>query len=193
MKRVIHIVLIILIIVISYAVYYSISKKIEFHKEVVKRTKVVQKRLTKIKDAQVLYKHAHQEFCKPMSKLINFIKYDSIPIIKSYGTRPDSVLTDAEAVKMGIIERDTLMIAVKDTLNWKMPIDSLAYIPFSKGKKFDLDAGIISRGRVKVSVFMAFASYKDILNGLDLTYSSIKPEEGLQIGSMKDPILTGNW
>lgn len=193
MRKVIHIVLVVVILGLTYAVYASIEKKIAFKKEVARRSDIVKDKLTKIKDAELVYKDAHQKYCKTFNELINFIKNDSLPVIKSEGTRPDSIATDAEAVKLGIIKRDTLMIAVKDTLRNLAPFDSLAYIPFSGGQKFDLDAGQIERGKVNVPVFKVFAAYKYILNGMDLTYSEIKPEEGLQIGSMKEPSTSGNW
>ena len=76
------------------------------------------------------------------------IKNDSMPVIKAIGFVPDT-LTEAKAVELGIVTRDTLLISVRDTLFPKnYSVDSLRYVPTSDGKEFDMNAGEIEKNQL---------------------------------------------
>jgi len=65
--------------------------------------------------------------------LINFIKYDSLPIVKIKGERPDT-LSYEQALELKFMYYDTSYIAVSDTLFIKgFNPDSLKFYPNSKG------------------------------------------------------------
>ena len=60
-------------------------------------------------------------------------------------------------------------------------IDSLAYVPFGNGVKFELSAGTINKSKITVPVFEA----KDP--------KPYDPNDPLVIGSMFEAHLNGNW
>jgi hypothetical protein len=82
---------------------------------------------------------------------------------------------------------DTVYIPAIETLELKhTTIDSLKYIPFSDGKTFEMESGIleIGLGRVKVAVFEVTAYNRDILKGLDERF--YRKDEGLILGSLTE-------
>lgn len=197
MKLGISIALSLAVLVLGYLVYDSINSRIVFEKETTKRSKIVQERLIDIRAAQLAYKSIKGEYTNSFDSLLNFVKYGKMPIIKQIGDAEDSI-----AVAQGLVIRDTTYVNVIDTLFSKssmknrirkFEIDSMPYIPFSGGEKFALDAGEIEKNKVKVKVFEAFASYKQILKGLDTKKHNIKLQDGLRVGSMKEPSTSGNW
>jgi hypothetical protein len=117
------------------------------------------------------------------------------------GSVPDT-LSEEEAVKMGLVTRDTIYLNVKDSIyspNYlkgrksAFYIDSLPYIPFGQGVIFDFDAGEVEKGKVKVKVFEVFASFELIYLGLNTENESIDLGDGLRVGSMFEPSTSGNW
>ena len=178
---------------LAWLVYDTIDSKIEFQKITEKRKSVVVERLKDIRSAQQAYKSVKGRYAKDFETLLNFVKTDSLPVVKAIGTVPDT-LTEQEAIQMGLVIRDTALVAVRDTLFApQYPIDSLPYVPFSNNEKFEMDAGAIEKNKLMVQVFEAFASYNKIYYGLDLSNENIKPNEGLRVGSMTEATTTGNW
>lgn len=197
MKLAIQIGLAIAIIVLAYLVYNSIDSRIEFEKISEKRRGVVIERLKDIRAAQIAYKTTKGEYAKDFDRLLNFIKNEKMPIIRQIGD-----IEDSAQVAQGLVTRDTILINVRDTVfspsylqNRVTPlnIDSLPYVPFSGGEKFFMDAGEITKNNVKVPVFEAFASNKQIYKGLDAQNYDIKMNDGLRVGSMTEPSTSGNW
>jgi len=177
----------------TYLNYDSIQNKLEFIAEQNRRKAKVVKRLIDIRSVQISYKKLYGEYAGNFDNLIGHVKNDSMPVIKADGFVPDS-LTEAEAVEMGIVTRDTFLLSVRDTL---FPsdyfVDSLRYVPFSDGEEFTLQAGEIEKNKLKVKVFEAFASYEKILHGMDFTEEYIDLSNGIRVGSMTDPHTRGNW
>ena len=73
------------------------------------------------------------------------------------------------------------------------PVDSLRIIPFSDGNEFKMKAGVIEKNKVNVNVFEASAKFEDVYNGLDTKNENIDLKDVLKVGSMTEPITTGNW
>ena len=201
MKAGVKIGLWLVIVVLSYLVYNSITGKIAFEDETKRRRDIVIERLEDIRIAQLAYKSANEKYAKNFDQLLDFVKQDSFLVIKALGTVPDT-LTDSAAVEMGIVTRDTVFLSVKDSIFSKsylkdhkstFYIDSIPYIPFGAGTLFDIDAGQVEKGKVKVQVFEIFARYKHIYLGLDTENESIDLEDGLKVGSMDEPSTSGNW
>jgi len=173
-------------------------KPIRFNKERNKREAVIIDKLKNIRTAQVSFKAVYGEYAGSFDTLIDFLKNGKFPIVKKIGDIPDSLyekgMTEEEAIKEGIIIRDSTFVDVSDSLfkdKGNFYIDSIAYIPFSGGVKFHLEAGEKKQGGVKVRVFYVFAANKYLLKGLD--EKKFKPEEGLSVGSMEEPSIDGNW
>lgn len=180
-------------LVFAWLDYDSVQNKLKFIENQKKREAKVVKRLMDIRSAEVSYKKLYGEYASNFDALINHVKNDSMPVVKAIGTVPDT-LTEAKAVEMGIVTRDTLMISVRDTLFPKgFAIDSLRYVPNSGGQEFELKAGQVEKNKLQVKVFEAFATNEKILFGLDLSEDYIDLTEGLRVGSMTEPHTRGNW
>lgn len=184
---------------LSYLDYKSIKDPIDFGKEKERRYALVVQRLKDIRAAQLAHKSVKGKYAPDFDALLNFVKNDSLPVIKAIGTVPDT-LTEEQALKMGLVQRDTSLVSARDSifspfyLNERagsFQIDSLPYIPFGSGAKFKMQAGQIERNRVNVQVFEVIADKKDALNGLDPVL--VRSEVDLKVGSMTDPNTSGNW
>ena len=96
-------------------------------------------------------------------------------------------------------------LAVKDTLfasREGFVIDSITYIPFSGGKRVEMDAIVKMVSGVQVPLFEARMPYDDLLKGLNRQLIvNLKADrenqnkyEGLQVGSVSAPNNNaGNW
>ncbi len=155
--------------VLGYFIVAGIKKPIDFEAEKDKRFEKTIARLKDIRTAQVAYKEWYGTYTPSFDTLINFIKHGNIKVIFSVGNVPDS-LTESEALKKGIITRDTILVPVLDSLfkNIKYNIDSLPYIPCGNRAKFGMDtASVLTGSGVEVKVFEARVSYWNILDGLN--------------------------
>ena len=148
MKRVIQIVLLIAIIVLSYLLWESIQKPIRFNKEKARRENATVQRLKDIRSAQVAFKSEYDRYTGDFDTLVNFVKDGTFSVVKAIGSIPDSLIeagmSETEAVKQGLISRDTVRIRVLDSLFYKgYPIDSMMYVPYTQEMRFELGAGEI--------------------------------------------------
>ena len=194
-KLVLPVVAVVVLGAISFAWmdYDSVQDKLDFMAAQRSREVKVVEKLKDIRTAQISYKGVYGKYASNFAALSEHFYNDSMTVIKADGFVPDS-LTEAKAVELGIVIRDTLKISIRDTLfTPNYPIDSLQYIPFSNGQVFKLEAGIVEKNKMKVQVFEAFAGNGKILTGLDLGEQYIDETEGLSVGSMTDPHTRGNW
>ncbi|WP_282037438.1 hypothetical protein [Saccharicrinis aurantiacus] len=208
MKTVIQIILFLVIAGLAYAVVESVQKPIRFQKSHEMRSTEVIERLKDIRTAQVAYKTRYDKYTGSFDTLINFVKTDSLQLVKKEGSLSDSLVeagwTEEKALKVGLISRDTIAVGVADSLFAdSYPIDSLRYIPFTDGEQFELGAGIVLTGSgVKVQVFEAKVENNVYLNGLEeqevinLNDKARKLERyaGLKVGSLEETNNNaGNW
>ncbi len=194
MKTAIQIVLAIVIVVLVYFVYDSIMEPVRFRQEVQVRESEIIQRLKDIREVQRSHRSRYQSFTADLDTLVYFFKIDSLPLVRAIGHVPDT-LTEAEAVRMGIVERDTLWIAAKDSLlrNARYPIEELPYVPFGQGKRFEMQSGFIERGLVRLPVFEASVGPVVYMDDLDRWRVYYTRDEGLRVGSMNEAVLDGNW
>lgn len=201
-KRIIQVLLFLLAIVLAYFLVESIMTPIRFKKEQTKRYDVVIQKLKDIRKAQNAYKEVYGKYTGSFDTLINFVKTDSLPLLFKKGEIPEEMLgkiTEREAIRKGLIVRDTIYVGVKDSIfGKKYIVDSLKIIPFSGGKQFSLAAGeVITGSKLKVKVFEAKAPSKYILKDLDLqeviNLNDGLPYKGLKVGSLIEPNTAGNW
>lgn len=181
-KKVISIILLVVIVVLAYFAYESIMGPIRWRSEKEKRHTRIIERLKDCRKAQLAYYEKYTKYAGNWDSLITFIKTDSMPMVKAVGSVPDT-LTEADALKMGLIVRDTFFVAVLDTIFGKnYPVDSLKHIPFTKDGIFAIAAGEITTGSgLKVKVF----EIRDT--------QPFDPSDVLQVGSMKEATTSGNW
>jgi hypothetical protein len=169
----INIALTVIIIVLSYLIFRSINKPIQFNKEKEYRYSQVIQRLKDIRTAQLAYKSVNGAYTGNFDSLIAFVKSGQFPLIKQIGNVEDST---------AVIVRDTILVSVRDSIfPPNFPIDSLPFVPFGEGAKFKMQAGEIEKGKVKVKVFEAEDT------------APFDKTEVLKVGSMTEPSNAGNW
>ncbi len=208
MKLVIKIVLLIAIFVLSYFIWQSINEPIQFDRHKNRRYKATIQRLKDIRKAEVAFIAVNGHYTGDFDSLVDFVKNASIPVVKAIGSVPDD-MTEKEALKKGIIRRDTSYVNTLDSLfGAKYPIDSLPYVPYSDGAKFTLGAKVLEIGSkvnetvLKVPVFEAKVLNRVLLKGLNrqlrinLDDEAFKMDKypGLKVGSLETNVNNaGNW
>lgn len=194
MKTAIQIGLLIVILVLVYLIYESIMEPVRFNQEVARREAQIIQRLRDIRSVQVAHRSRYQRFTPDLDSLIYFVKNDSLPIIMAVGSVPDS-LTETEAVRLGIVQRDTMWLPARDSLLRRAayPIDSLPFVPKSGGKRFSIDAGLIERGLVTLPVFEASTIPEHYLADIENWRVYYTRMAGLRVGSMFEASIDGNW
>lgn len=203
MKKLLHVALAVLIVVLGYLLVRSIMDPIEFKKEQKYRYDIVVQNLKDIRTAQNAFKDVHGKFTGDLDSLTNFVKYDSLPLVFKKGEIPEELLgqiSEREAIAKGMIIRDTSYVAVLDSLFGKdYAIDSLRYIPFGGNEQFRMAQGeVITGSKLKVKVFEAKAPSKYILSGLDeqaiINFNDGWDYQGLKVGSLEEANNSaGNW
>jgi hypothetical protein len=194
---VIKVVLAIIIVVLSYLIYESIMRPVRFNAATAAREEVVIGRLMDLRTSQLFYKREHSKFTGSFDTLISFLNQGQIPVVKMIPDPKDTTFTKTISDTLGYVK-------VADSLFSKRPnftIDSLRYIPYSNGALFEIAAGEIDRGGIKVSVYEIKAPYSTYMKGLDrqLVINLTKSKEdidrypGLKVGSMEEPSTDGNW
>lgn len=206
MKKVIEIVLLAVIVCLGYFIYNSINEPIEYEKQYNKRTTAVVNRLKLIRDAQVAYKTIHNKYTGSFDTLIDFVKNGQLKMLRMEGSLNDSLLaagmTEREAIKQGIIKRDTVYIAVKDSICKNINPDSLRYVPYADAQ-FEMGATILTtNSNLQIPVFEAKVANKVYLKGLDEQERINKDNlakkldryPGLKVGSLEEANNNaGNW
>lgn len=176
----------------GYLSYRSIQNSIEFAQEKKLRHGDVIESLKKIRDVELAYKSANGNYAGSFDTLIHFLQTDSFTVIKAVGTVPDS-LSEQEAVDLGIVSRDTMLVSVYDSIVKGYDVKDLRIIPHSENVEFDLNAGMVERNQVRVPVFEASAKNAFIFPGFDLMEFDCDPEDVVKVGSMSEPSTSGNW
>lgn len=209
MKTVVQIVLVSLVIILSYFLYTSVERPLDFEKEREARYQATIARLVEIRKAQLAYKDVNGKFTGSWDTLINFLETGKMPLVRKIGMVTDSMIeagyTEKQALKEGKIIRDTIFVDVKDTLfgqNYK--IDQIKYVPLKDTvAEFQLGANVITTGSgIKVPVFEAKVHNNILLRGLDRQQVVNLNESrrtngkypGLKVGSLEETNNNaGNW
>lgn len=212
-------------VLLVYMCYRSIMNPMEFDKEKDIRDKAVIARLVDIRKAQIAYKETNGVYASNFDELLKFVKEGSIEMISKKGELTDEqlekglteekalVLTEEEAPNYGIedylefkenFRRDTIFVNVLEHVFGKgYNVDSMAYVPYTKDTKFEMEANIIkSKSGIEIPLFEARTSYKTYLNGLNRQeiINLTKQDEalnrypGLKVGDKESPNNNaGNW
>lgn len=178
-------------LVTAYFAYRSIQAPIEFNQEKIRRYARVETKLKTIRDWQLAYKSVYRTYASNFDTLIMFVNTDSFPVIKALGTVPDT-LTEQQAIDLGLVTRDTLLVSVRDSL-FKSggDINEIRFIPPLNKQEFTMESGLIEKGQVMVPVFEVVALNAYIFDGIEPEYYD--PKGDLRVGSMTEPSTSGNW
>jgi hypothetical protein len=199
MKKIFTIVILPLIIIaLGYLIVKSLTAPINFKKEHKIRETLAVERLKDIRTLQTSYKTEFGKYAGSFDTLENFYNNGYITIVRQIGAFDDSL-----AVAQGRVFRDSMDMAVKDTL-LKRPgfvIDSLRWVPLV-GEEFELRATIKKVSGVDVPLFEACTPFDVLLKGMDRQLIVNLNEErkitnrypGLKVGSIDQPNNNaGNW
>lgn len=190
------------IIILAWLVYRSPISLKEFQEVANFRKSAVIQDLKDIRTAQIAFKDKYRVYAGDFNTLINFVKSDSLAVIKAIGEVPDS-LTEDQALKASIISRDTVFVPAYESIfnddylstrddRFDFDLDKLSSVPFSE-ETFSIESGNIEKGKVVVQVFEVSTNYATFLNGLDANNKGIDLEKTIRVGSMSDASINGNW
>tara|TARA_B100001758_G_C18314746_1_gene559861 strand:- start:195 stop:812 length:618 start_codon:yes stop_codon:yes gene_type:complete len=189
-------------ILLVYFVYNSISSEVKFQKISKVRLEENIQKLKDLRQVQISYKKVNNTYANNFESLIDFLENDSMPIVKAIGETPDT-LTDAQALELNIISRDTTYVLAKETVfdaayinsrekRFPLDINNLISVPNSE-LNYLIDAGQVEKGKVLVQVFEISTTYGAILSGLDAENKGYDLNSLLKVGSMDEASLNGNW
>jgi hypothetical protein len=209
MKTALNIAFTIIIIVLAYFLVESIMKPIRFNREKDSREAAIKERLIDIRTAQETFKSVKGYYTGSFDTLITFLKSDSMPVVFKKGSLTDDMIaagitSEREAVKKGLISRDTSYIPVRDSIFDKgYPIDQLRYVPGLDKTEFKMAAGkVMTTSLVLVNVFEAYVLDDVFLGDLDrqlvVNYNDQRTKitgfPGMKVGDIKVPNNNaGNW
>ena len=206
-KLIIQIALVAVIIVLGFVLYESLMKPIRFENEFNRRKETVVQKLKEIRTLEEAYKSATGSYSGNIDSMVTYLRTAEVPLVRKIGNVPDT-LTEAEALKRGIISRDTSYVnpIVKLREENKLFISdeelkNLKYIPYSNGEVFEVETKFIERMGFDVSVVEVKAPYSAFLHDLDaqLLHNRIAEVEhnkkyaGWKFGSLEQPIIDGNF
>jgi len=194
---IIKMVLAIIIVVLAYMIYESIMRPVRFNAATSDREAKVIGRLIDIRTSQQFFKREHNRYTASFDTLISFLTKGEIPEIRMIPDPNDTTFSRTISDTLGYIKVADSLFSHRSNFT----LDSLRYIPFSDGSQFEIAAGQIDRGGIKVSVYEIKAPYSAYMKGLDrqsvinLTKSKedIDRYPGLKLGSMEEPSTDGNW
>jgi len=209
MKTALNIVFSIIIVVLAYFLVESIMKPIRFNKEKDAREAAIKERLIDIRTAQEAFKSVKGSYTGSFDTLITFLQTDSLPLVFKRGSLTDEMIaagitTEREAVRKGLISRDTSYIPVRDSIfDRGYPIDQLRFIPGMEKTEFKMSAGrVMTTSMVLVNVFEAYALNDVFLSDLDrqlvVNYNEQRTKftgfPGMKVGDVRVPNNNaGNW
>ena len=209
MKTALNIVFTIIIIVLIYFLIESIMQPIRFNREKDARETTIKERLIDIRTAQEAFKSVKGYYTGSFDTLITFLEKDSLPLVFKRGSLTDEMIasgitSEREAVKKGLISRDTSYVAVRDSIFDKgYPIEQLRYIPGTDNIEFKMAAArVMTTSMVLVNVFEAYVLNDVFLSDLDrqlvVNYNEQRTKitgfPGMKVGDIRVPNNNaGNW
>jgi hypothetical protein len=196
-SSILKVVLAIVVIVLGYLLYASIMKPIRFQEELTTRNSQIVSKLKDIRAAQSFYKQFNNAYTSSFDTLFAFLQTGQIPVVKMVPDPTDTTFTRTINDTVGFI-------GIADSLfgkrhNFKM--EDLAVVPFSDGKKFEMQTAKIDKGGVMVPVIEVIVPYEwylfdlpqqDVIN-LKAQQETMNRFGGLKMGSLTDASTDGNW
>lgn len=193
----INIGLALLAILLAYLVFDSIRQPVVFENVRKEREVQVVQSLKDIRSTQTLFKQTYNRFTGDFDSLAEYIKNGQLPVVHIVADPNDTTFTKTINDTVGFISVYDSLFAKRENFD----INSLHVVPFSQGEVFEMQAGYIMRGGLKVAVFEAKTPYKVYLwdldpqrvNNLRAEMEDLSKYAGLKVGSMDEPSLNGNW
>ncbi len=153
---------------LGYFLISGIEAPIDFKKQREYRYSFVIQRLKDIRKAELTYKDENGVFTGSFDTLINFVKTDSIRVLRKLGTLPDT-LNEEMAIEKGMVfsklPATVHKTAAKELFNVELPSDF--DIVDSETAKKAVEIGFLIRDTVKISV-------RDTVFGADYPIDSLR-------------------
>lgn len=194
MRTIINVILVLVVLGLIYVLYSGISEPIKFKREKEKREDAVVQKLMEIRTAQEHYRAiTGGEFADNFKKLKDTLTYGVFYKMKlDEKENPDDPNNP-------IVLRDTTIVPASDSIpKLGINLDSLPYIPYSKGEKFEITADTLTYQKTLVNVVEVKTKKKTFMGKYaDERYKRYDdfydPEDYLKFGDMGKPNLAGNW
>ena len=191
MRLAINLVLIALVAFLAYVLIDSIREPIVFKAEKEKREAYVIQKLSTIRTAQELYRGVTGEFAPNFDTLKQVLREGRFKIISVEGD-PDDPSGE------NVVYDSTFVAAIDSVRALGIKLDSLEYIPFSNGEKFDINADTLTYQKTLVNVVEVGTPRNKFMGRFgDARFKryekSYDPFSLLKFGDMHKPTLTGNW
>ena len=193
----INIGLVLVAILLAYLVFDSIRQPVAFENTRRERELKVVQSLKDIRSTQTLFKQTYNRYTANFDSLIEYVRTGELPIVNMIPDPEDTTFTRTINDTVGYIKVIDSLFNSRDNFD----INSLRVVPFSQNEEFEMQAGYIMRGGLKVAVFEAKTPYKSYLwdldpqrvNNLRAEQEDLSKYAGLKVGSMDEPSLSGNW
>jgi hypothetical protein len=196
---IINIALALIALLLVYLVYRSISEPVVFENVRKERELKVVQSLKDIRNTQTLFKQTYNRYTGDFDSLIEYIKTGQLPVVNIVADPNDTTFTKTINDTVGYIAVADSLFKNRDDFK----VENLRYVPYSENEKveFELQAGFITRGGLKVAVFEAKTPYfvylydldQQRVNNLRAEQEDLEKYPGLKVGSMDEPSLNGNW
>ncbi len=198
MRLIINLVLVALVGVLIYILYGSINEPIAFQAEKARREGAVIERLMDIRKAQELYREVHGGYAKDFDGLVNTIQTGEIPVVKVIGDPDDPTNTDAIRYDTTFVPAMTYYNDYQTMMKRTISLDSLRYVPFTKGQQFTVQADTLTYQSTLVNVVEVGTPRTEFMGPYaDERFkrydASYDPNKTIKFGTMDAPNLAGNW
>jgi hypothetical protein len=167
--------LILVIIFLSLLIFRSISRQGKYRSICDARKSEIIVKLQNIRAIQNVYKAEKGSYANTFEQLREFWDNGKRTIVVKEGNVPDT-LSEAEALKLKIIRRDTLVVDAREEILREIrkvdpaqafDINRFDIIPYSQGDRFQMKADTIVRANIPVYVYEVVAKKEQYLKGLD--------------------------
>ena len=194
---IINIALAVIALVLVYLVYRSISEPVVFENTRKEREIQVVQNLKDIRSTQILFKQTYNRYTGSFDSLIEYVKTGELPVVNIVADPNDTTFTKTINDTVGYVKVIDSLFGKRENFD----INSIRVVPFSQGEEFELQAGYIKRGGLKVAVFEAKTPYSAYLwdldhqrvNNLRAEQEDLEKYAGLTVGSMDEASTNGNW
>jgi hypothetical protein len=178
MKTALRILLVIVVIFLSILAFRSIMRPEKFRTVYEDRHTEIKNRLITLRTVEAIYKNEHKKYAGDVDTLVDFVKNGKINIIKNVGNIPEG-MSEADAFKAGLIKKEIVSVPAVDRILEADPtiekyIHNFQYIPFTNGKKFQIQTGKIASKTYEIPVYRVEVPLDDILSNMS---ASITPED----------------
>ena len=184
-------------VLLVYLVFDSIRQPVVFENMRKEREIQVVQSLKDIRSTQILFKQTYNRYTGSFDSLIEYVKTGELPIVNMIPDPEDTTFTKTINDTVGYIKVIDSLFNNRENFD----INSLRIVPYSQNVEFELQAGSIHRGGLKVAVFEAKTPYQTYLwdldhqrvNNLRAEMEDLDKYAGLKVGSMDEPSTNGNW